>query len=131
MPATYPTPRRRSRRRGRPSSQIPISRMPTQEPRDSVPEWNDPLKAEDFYDNYQRVEGLHIDVLEYYCGICGEAVSKPKFAAHSLNHLHDVFEVRKGEVDLGDREEKGCGQCQGIARQIRALVQVIEDAINR
>jgi len=73
---------------------------------------------------------LYAEAMEYYCGICGEAVSKPKFAAHSLTHLHDVFEVRMGDLRLEGRDLAECEQCQGLSRRIRELVQVIDEAIN-
>jgi len=102
------------------------------EPRDPRPEWNTPNSpnAEEFYDNYEKVGELRPEAREYYCGLCGEGVCKNKFAAHSLLHMHEVFEVRRGRGEPETVEEE-CGQCQGLSMRIRAMVQVIDETINQ
>ena len=97
------------------------------EPRNPAPEWSPDLSGASKTEN---CDNLYAEAMEYYCGICGEAVSKPKFAAHSLTHLHDVFEVRMGDLRLEGRDLAECEQCQGLSRRIRELVQVIDEAIN-
>ena len=139
LPATMPMPiRRRGRRRGRPPLHTTIGHISTMTPKDPLPTWNqDPglPNPEDFFDKYERTDHLRPEALEFYCGICGEGVSKPRFASHSLLHMHDVFEVRRGkaELELESRENTDnggeCEQCQDLARKIRAMVQVIDQAI--
>jgi len=133
LPAT--APRRRGRRRGRPCSVL--GHISTMESKDLAPEWsagpqNSP-NAEEFYDNYEKLEGLRPETREFYCGICGEGVCRSRFACHSLLHMHDVFEVRRGKVEplLQDVEEGECGQCQSLSRRLKAMMQVIDGAINQ
>lgn len=128
-------PRRRGRRRGRPSTAV-LGHISTMEQRVPIPEWsidtnNASSNAEDFYDNYEKLEGLRPEAREYYCGICGEGVCKNKFVSHSLLHMHDVFEVRRGKTELESVEDGECGQCQSLSRKIRAMVQVIDETINQ
>lgn len=131
LPAT--PARRRGRRRGRPCSVL--GHISTMEPRDFVPVWSADLQnspnAEEFYDKYEKLEGLRPEAREFYCGICGEGVCKNKFAFHSLLHMQDVFEVRRGKAEPPTQEVEECGQCQGLSRKLKAMMQVIDEAINQ
>ena len=94
-----------------------------------VPEWSDPAPPVFFADNYRRTSGYN--PMEFYCGICGESLNRAKFSSHSLNHFHDVFEVRRppGSNDVPPPMEPepsaDCMACREMGRKVRAMMEMI------
>ena len=128
---------RGGRKRGRGQSNM-ISMLPAKAP---GADWGGdgsqppPLySAQQFLENFEHTADLKPEALDFYCGICGFGLAKNKFSPHSVNHLHDVFEVRKGKaVDdveslLDVSEEQHCGQCHSRAQIVQNLLDLLEAA---
>lgn len=118
----------RRRGRGRPRGSTAARMLMRAE----MPEWTDPNSPYPpyFADSYRRPPGLKADTMEFYCGICGESLGRSKFSTHSLNHFHDVFEVRRqpgnSEVPLAEPETPGeCMACKEMGRKVRTMMEVM------
>ena len=114
----------RKRGRGRPRGSSSIRHMTP----DMMPNWSDPNPVY-FNDPFPRRPARY-DSLEFYCGICGESLGRSKFSSHSLNHFHDIFEVRRppgsGEAQpVMEPEAPGeCLACREMARKVRAITEM-------
>lgn len=128
---------RGGRKRGRGQSNL-ISMLP---PKTPGADWGGDGSAaptlyspQQFIENYQSVSELKPEAMEFYCGICGFGVARSKFSPHSLSHMRDVFEVRKGKA-VGDvasmllegGEKENCGQCEEMVKTVEQLLHMIED----
>lgn len=118
----------RRRGRGRPRGSGAAARLARME----MPEWSDPSSSFPpyFSDNFRRPPGMKSDNTEFYCGICGESLGRSKFSTHSLNHFHDVFEVRRqpGSNELPQAEPESSGEClacKEMGRKVRTMMDVM------